>query len=238
LQLNRQNGVIRLRHHPLAPSPPLNRINPPQTLNAKPEGQNPVFFRLFYFVLLFVLVRRCFDPSFLFLDFGAVGEQFLGDIRIVRIRPATNDDLDIIVALNAFVQSQHAEALPDLFKPPIDTGQTVDAFRAILENSASVVLMAEDEEPIGCLYAEIQNRPASWVRLESQVFYIQHMVVSPKHRRRGVGTALLSSALSMARSRGIKRIELDVWSFNSEARRFWSKQGFEALREKMQRYVD
>ena len=156
----------------------------------------------------------------------------------MRIRPATNDDLDIIVALNAFVQSQHAEALPEIFKPPIDTAQTADAFRAILENSACIVLLAEDEEPAGCLYAEIQNRPASWVRLESQVFYIQHLVVSPKRRRQGVGTALLSSALSMAQSRGIKRIELDVWSFNSAARSFWSKHGFEVFREKMHRHVD
>jgi ribosomal protein S18 acetylase RimI-like enzyme len=143
-----------------------------------------------------------------------------------------------MVALNAFVQRQHAEALPELFKPPIDTAQTVSAFRAILEDSASVVLMAEGQEPVGCLYAQILNRPASWVRLALQVFYIQHLVVSPKHRRQGVGTALLSNALNVARSRGIKRVELDLWSFNSEARRFWSKHGFKVFNERMQLSID
>jgi ribosomal protein S18 acetylase RimI-like enzyme len=161
---------------------------------------------------------------------------------MVHIRAATTGDLEIIVALNAFVQRHHAQALPGIFKLPIDSGPTVDAFRAILEDPASVVLMAQDArargEPVGCLYAEIQDRPASWVRLESQVFCIQHLVVAPKRRRQGVGTALLSEALSVARRRGIKRVELDVWSFNSEARRFWSKHGFEVIRERMQLSID
>ena len=156
----------------------------------------------------------------------------------MHIRAATTGDLEIIVALNAFVQRQHAEVFPESFKLPIDSGQSVDVFRAILEDSASVVLMAEDEEPVGYLYAQIQNRPASWVRLESQVFYVHHMVVAPKRRRQGAGTALLSGALSMARSKGIKKVELDVWSFNSEARRFWSKHGFEVFNERMQLSID
>jgi GNAT superfamily N-acetyltransferase len=147
-------------------------------------------------------------------------------------------DLGTIVALNAFVQRQHAKEFPDLFKLPADSQQSVDAFRAILDAPDSLVLLAEDVEPVGYLYAQFQNRPASWVRLELQVFYIHHMVVTPKHRRRGAGTALLSGALEAARSRRIKRVELDVWSFNSEARHFWAKHGFEVFNERMQLSID
>ena len=48
-----------------------------------------------------------------------------------------------------------------------------------------------------------------------------------------MATKLLSAALKAARSRGIIRVELDVWSFNSEARHFYLKNGFEVFNERM-----
>jgi ribosomal protein S18 acetylase RimI-like enzyme len=67
-----------------------------------------------------------------------------------------------------------------------------------------------------------------------QVLYIQHMAIAPEFRRRGVGTLLLSSAMESARIKGINRVELDVWTFNAEARRFYTKHGFEVFNERMQ----
>src|SRR5580698_9956739 len=101
---------------------------------------------------------------------------------MVRIRNATADDLETLLALNAFVQQQHAEALPRLFKPPANSQQSVDAFYTILNDSNSLVLLAEDAAPAGCLYAQFQNRPASWARLELQLLCIQHLVVAPQFR--------------------------------------------------------
>jgi ribosomal protein S18 acetylase RimI-like enzyme len=136
--------------------------------------------------------------------------------------------------LNAIVQRQHAEALPRLFKLPTDSQQCGDAFSAILKALDSVVLLAEDAEPVGYLFAQIQNRPESWVLLGLQVLYIHHMVIAPKFRRRGVGTMLLSGAMDAARRHGIGCVELDVWAFNSKAKRFYTKHGFEVFNERMQ----
>ena len=82
-------------------------------------------------------------------------------MTMVRIRNATASDLGTLLAMNAFVQQQHAEALPLLFKPPANSQQSVDAFNALLKNSDSLVLLAEDAAPAGYLYAQFQNRPAS-----------------------------------------------------------------------------
>jgi ribosomal protein S18 acetylase RimI-like enzyme len=152
----------------------------------------------------------------------------------VRVRGATIEDLGTILALNAFVQRQHAEALPRLFKLPRDSQQSVDAFNAILKAPESLVLLAEDAVPVGYLYAQFQNRPAGWAHLASRVLYIQHMVIAPQFRRQGVGTLLLSGAMDAARSNKIGRVELDVWAFNSEAKRFYAKHGFEVFNERMQ----
>jgi ribosomal protein S18 acetylase RimI-like enzyme len=40
--------------------------------------------------------------------------------------------------------------------------------------------------------------------------------------------------MDSARSKGIYRVELDVWAFNSEAKRFYTKHGFEVFNERMQ----
>jgi len=137
----------------------------------------------------------------------------------IRIRNASATDLEAIVALSAFVQRQHADALPDLFKPPARSRQTRDAFRSFLADPTSLMLLAEKTKPVGYLWAQFQNRPEGWTRFALRLLYIQHMGVAPRFRRRGVGRLLLARAVEMARQQGITRIELDVCSFNSEARR-------------------
>jgi ribosomal protein S18 acetylase RimI-like enzyme len=152
----------------------------------------------------------------------------------VHVRNATADDLGTILMLNGFVQQLHAEALPRLFKHPTDSKQSADVFSVILKAPGSLVLLAEDADPVGYLYAQFQNRPASWVHLSARVLYIQHMVIAPQYRRQGVGTLLLSGAMDAARGNKIGRVELDVLAFNSEAKRFYAKHGFEVFNERMQ----
>jgi ribosomal protein S18 acetylase RimI-like enzyme len=132
----------------------------------------------------------------------------------IRIRNASAADLQAIVALSGFVQRQHADALPDLFKVPVVSKQTRDAFRRFLADSASLMLLAEEGQPAGYLWAEFQNRPESWDRFGKRLLYIHYVAVAPKFRRRGVDSLLLTRAIDIAQREGVKRVELDVWSFN------------------------
>ena len=149
------------------------------------------------------------------------------------IRNATAADLEAIIALSAFVQQQHAEALPELFKTPAQSPQTADAFRDYLADPGTLMLLAEEMQPVGYLWAQFQNRPDGWARFGMRLLNIQHIAVAPKFRRQGVGALLLNKAVEIARKEGIQRVELDVWSFNSEAKRFYAKHGFAAFNERM-----
>jgi ribosomal protein S18 acetylase RimI-like enzyme len=151
----------------------------------------------------------------------------------VQIRKATHNDIDAIVALSAFVQKQHADALPDLFKAPSTSQQMCDVFRDFLADANSLVLVAGQERPAGYLWAQFQNRTESWARFGQRILYIQHMAVAPEFRRKGIGARLLDKAMKIARQEGTKRMELDVWSFNGDARRFYAKHGFAVCNEKM-----
>ena len=151
----------------------------------------------------------------------------------MRVRNAKAADLEALLTLNAFVQQQHTDALPQLFKASTEPQQIKNAFKNFISDPNSLVLLAEETEPAGYLFAEFQNHPANWARFELKLLYIQHLIVAPKFRRQGVATKLLSAALDAARSRGIERIELDVWSFNSEAKNFYLKNGFKAFNERL-----
>lgn len=151
----------------------------------------------------------------------------------MHIRKASDADLAAIIALSAFVQQQHAEALPDLFKAPAESQQTEEAFRGFLADPTSLMLLAEEAQPIGYLWAQFQNRPEGWTRFAQRLLYIQHMGVAPQYRSKGVGSLLLTAAIDIARREGIKRVELDVCSFNSEAKRFYAKHQFEVFNERM-----
>lgn len=151
----------------------------------------------------------------------------------MRIRNASDTDLEAIIALSTFAQRQHAEALPGLFKAPTESQRTRDAFRDFLTDPNGLMLLAEEAQPAGYLWAQFQTRPDGWTRFGLRLLYIQHMAVAPQFRRKGVGALLLSRAVDIARRKGIKRVELDVWSFNSEAKCFYAKHGFEVFSEKM-----
>jgi ribosomal protein S18 acetylase RimI-like enzyme len=151
----------------------------------------------------------------------------------MKIRTATERDLSSIVALNAFAQQQHADSLTELFRSPVNSALTFRAFEEFLSIPNGLLLLADDGETAGYLWAQFQERPADWARLELKYLSIHHLVVAPQFRRRGIGTLLLTKAIDMARDKGIKRVELDVWSFNSEAKHFYAKQGFEVYNERM-----
>jgi len=56
--------------------------------------------------------------------------------------------------------------------------------------------------------------------------YIEEVVVSADHRRLGVGKALMHRVEEWARDRKVDQIELIVWEFNEEARKFYESLGY------------
>lgn len=58
----------------------------------------------------------------------------------MQIRRATEEDLEAILALNASIQQQHAEALPKIFRPVSRSHQTVETFRGFFNNPTRNIL--------------------------------------------------------------------------------------------------
>jgi ribosomal protein S18 acetylase RimI-like enzyme len=150
----------------------------------------------------------------------------------MNIRPATPLDLEALVSLNHHVQSLHAAAHPALFRGNAPHEETIAAFRKMIEDPAALWLLAETNQPAGYLYAQFHDRPQTWFRPAHRICNISHVAVHPSHRRLGIARQLVAALIVEADARGFGRIELDVWSFNQEARATFDRLGFEVFNER------
>jgi|HubBroStandDraft_2_1064218.scaffolds.fasta_scaffold57943_3 ribosomal protein S18 acetylase RimI-like enzyme len=150
----------------------------------------------------------------------------------LQVRRAGLPDIETLVSLNAHVQSLHARALPELFRDQTPSDEVASAFRKMIEDPSAVWLLAETGQPAGYLYAQFHERPESWARPAFRVCNINHIAVHPAHRRLGIARRLIAALVAEAEKRGFARIELDVWSFNQEARTTFDRLGFEVFNER------
>lgn len=138
----------------------------------------------------------------------------------MMIREANPSDAAAVVE---FFRVLRAERLPTLFNH--DSAPTLIEMTILLEKASkaenSTFLMAlEGDQVVGNL--EIAGAPHPQVRHVGRL----GMSVLEGSRGRGVGTALLRSAISWASSAGISRIELDVVENNPDAIRLYQRLGF------------
>lgn len=106
---------------------------------------------------------------------------------------------------------------------------SVDAVRTELEGPLRRVLAVEDES--GLLgFAS--------VLMAGDVADLTRIVVTPGHRRRGLGTALLEACLAVARDRGADRLLLEVAAPNAAALAMYAAHDFHLISVRSGYYHD
>jgi ribosomal protein S18 acetylase RimI-like enzyme len=120
------------------------------------------------------------------------------------VRLATLNDAEIIAALNAEVQTVHAEALPHLFKPASPETFPASFVRQLLTDPDTCLFLGFlHDEPIGYLYAQIIRRPETALRHAWERLHIHHIAVQRSRHRRGCGHALMQAVVQCAKEHGI-----------------------------------
>lgn len=152
----------------------------------------------------------------------------------LRVRRASVDDAALISSLNADVQALHAAGFPERFKPPNAETFPPTEVAGLLSEPETLAFIAEiDSAAAGYAYAEMMSQPESSLRHAYQMVHVHHIGVRPEFRRRGVGAALLAAVRAAANDAGITLLTLDVWTFNSDARAFFARNGFSAYIERL-----
>lgn len=153
---------------------------------------------------------------------------------MTNIRPACVEDAAAILSINHHVQQLHADALPVFFKAAEESDEARASFMRQLETLDHHFFIAEDQHPVGYVYARRVEKPENWMRPRLESLIINHVAVSPGARRRGVGTKLVERVFELALELRIERVEIDFWHFNESARQFFERMGFAAFHSRMQ----
>ena len=150
------------------------------------------------------------------------------------IRPATKQDYDAVFALFSEVQVLHAEALPEIFRPPIKDEAFQRFFSGFQDSDEHFLALGTlNEGPIGYVQYSLSERPGNIYQPHRRFAYIHQLVVTHDWQRQGYGSKLIAFAKQKAREQGITEIGIDFWSFNDAARGCFEGHGFKVQQERM-----
>ena len=151
----------------------------------------------------------------------------------MKIRDARESDLSSIAELLLIVHQLHVNAHPQTYRE-ISHEIAVDFLAQRMAEKNAYLRVAEvDSELHGYCSAAIRSCPSIPLFQSREFIYVNEVVVRPESQMGGVGRALIADLKELARHDGIEEIELDVGHFNSGAKAFFKRQGFEVLRERV-----
>ena len=143
------------------------------------------------------------------------------------VRQALPGDYQAVAALNRQVQRFHADHYLNLFKAPAAETLTREAYEEWLASPDGLVLVAVvGDGVVGYAWAAVVNREETVYRVALRVLYVHQICVAAAVRGHGHGHRLMAAIREHAASLAIRRLELNTWAANSEARGFFEAEGF------------
>jgi ribosomal protein S18 acetylase RimI-like enzyme len=132
-----------------------------------------------------------------------------------QIRPMTADDYEAVIDL--------MKQTPGVSFRDADSHESTLRY---LERNPGLSFVAEFGDRLGaCVMSGHDGRRG----------YLQHLVVLPEYRRKGIATALVERCLSELECLGILKCHIEVFRTNALAAAYWESQGWE-LRTDINRY--
>lgn len=142
------------------------------------------------------------------------------------IRSAVVSDAECLVRLNASVHARHLQERPEFFRPTDDL-ELRDWFCELLVKPTTRCWLATVEtRSVGYVLMREHQRSATVFCRQRHWHEIEQIGVEPASRRRGIGQALIRTALAAAAQTSASEVELASWSFNREAHALFARLGF------------
>ena len=140
------------------------------------------------------------------------------------VRKATNNDLSAITQLYREQFREMAKLIPDFIK---EGEQSTEFIENIIAKDDSDILVYEyNRNIVGFILLQAKTRPDFDFIIPGKYCYIMDIIVTEKHRGKGLGTALMNSAKDWAKEQNCNFVNLDVLVNNSAAIRLYNKLGF------------
>lgn len=151
------------------------------------------------------------------------------------IRSLTPEDHLAVLELHAELDRLHRDAVPEVFRAP-EPPRSAEDLRKLHDGASAVCLVAElDGVVVGFANAFVSDTPQHFVFRARRAVVIDGLAVAPHARRRGIGAALVRALERWAASLHADALELNVWTFNDDALRFYRALGYDVTRQRLTR---
>ena len=151
-------------------------------------------------------------------------------------RVANVSDVDRILMLEEQVFELHSKSRPDwIGKNPL----SYEYIESIVNGDNGMIFIAEVENQVvgHCIVfiREIRNHHLFHDMINIEV---DDLCVDEKYRKKGIGKKLFEEVEKLAKEKGIKFIELNVWEFNQDAKGFYEHLGMKTRLNRMELMVE
>lgn len=152
----------------------------------------------------------------------------------IKIRKAKITDFQQMLEIYKELDEMHRIEHPELFIEPEGEARPLEYIQKQIGDEDKYLVVAETANQIvgfaECVVMESSSFPVikkrKWVELNS-------LVVMKGWQGKGIGKMLLESVVTWSSEKKISRVELKVFTFNSDAERFYVNAGFKNLYSRM-----
>ena len=145
----------------------------------------------------------------------------------MEIRDMESKDYPEIDRLMKELHELHVKGRPDLYTE-LEHPYSREEFEKIVSDPEIIAILAEEKSVVIGLCIGTLRKKSGMV--EMKTMYIEDLIVDRNFRGKGIASQLYEEMEERGRNTGAKRLDLMVWEFNSDARRFYEKQGMRPQR--------
>ena len=138
----------------------------------------------------------------------------------VHVRPATADDLPLLLELDGEVREAAAKETLRINREARYAEALADPTRRVL------IATSDTDEALGMA---LLVRGSASALFDLPAVHLSHFVVADRHRRKGAGRALVAAAASYAEEIGADHVVVSVTPTSRDANRFFARLGFAPL---------
>ncbi len=151
----------------------------------------------------------------------------------MNVRAMEERDYNVVERLMNQLHNIHVFARPDIFKDDLEFSQKF--FEELINDENKLTLLMEEENKVMAIaYITIRENK---VDVDKKIGYIEAVCVDEKYRGRGLGSEIVGQIETLAKSKGVGRLDLMVWGFNERAIEFYQCLGFDVQRFMLEKEI-
>ncbi len=149
------------------------------------------------------------------------------------IRLGEEKDISRVNELRKQVNDMHVQGEPNIFKPGFCQEMQDYLKQFVNSDDKCFIVYEQDSYIVGYAMLEFITKPENAYRYQLQFVEVSELGVDDACRSSGIGKQLFDYIIDIAKNRGYENIELNMWTFNERALKFYEKQGLKTYRRHM-----